>query len=59
MIKNAAYPVRCAVKIGWENGVCKSLVHAAKVVIYFGFRMCFSISNFEFSISDFEVTLLW
>ena len=39
MVKNAAYPVRCAVKIGWENGVCKSLVHAAKVVIYFGFRI--------------------
>ena len=39
MVNNAAYPVRCAVKIGWENGVCKSLVHSSKAVIYFGFRI--------------------
>ncbi len=38
MVKKAAYAVRCAVKIGWENCVVMSLVHAAKVVINFGFR---------------------
>ncbi len=44
MVKKAAYAVRCAVKIGWENGVVKSLVHAAKVEKDFGFR------NFDFGI---------
>ena len=39
MVKNAAYPVRCAVKKRWENYADKSLIHAAKVIIYFGFRM--------------------
>ncbi len=43
MIKNAAYPVRCAVKKRWENYADKSLIHGAKVCFYFEFRMF----NFE------------
>ncbi len=39
MVKNAAYPVRCAVKKRWENYADMPLIHGAKVIIYFGFRM--------------------